>query len=188
MPINPAFRRALPHRRSIRLHTTESSLTHIDEKTNRPKMVNIASKPLTERQATATALVNLTPQIYTLLTQTSSTRPLSPKGDIFTTAQLAAISAAKQTPHLIPLCHSVPLAHVSVDLTLHATPPSIKIMSTATTTAAQTGVEMEALTAASVAALTVYDMCKAGGKGMTITNIQLESKTGGTRGDYERQT
>lgn len=151
-------------------------------------MVNIGAKPESQRTAIASARVNLGDSIYELLKSSLSKggRAESAKGDVFTTAQLAGIMGAKQTAALIPLCHPVPLAHVSVDLTLEEASRSVRIATSATTTAAQTGVEMEALTAASVAALTVYDMCKAGGKGITISDIQLEHKSGGVGGDFQR--
>lgn len=147
-------------------------------------MVDVSPKPATARTATAQATVQLPPPIHHLLhssLQSSSKTASSKKGDVFTTAQLAGILAAKQTPSLIPLCHTVPLAHVSVQLTLQS--DHVDIIATATTSPAQTGVEMEALTAASVAALTVYDMCKAGGKGMKIS-VSLKSKSGGQGGDW----
>ena len=107
----------------------------------------------------------------------------TPKGDPLETARLAGIMAAKRTSELIPLCHPLPLTHIDVHATLEETGV---VLQAEVSTNAQTGVEMEALTAVSVAALTVYDMCKALEKGMTITDVRLESKTGGKSGDYER--
>jgi cyclic pyranopterin phosphate synthase len=108
----------------------------------------------------------------------------TPKGDPLETARLAGIMAAKRTAELIPLCHPLPLTHVEVRATLEE--DGIHLESTVATNA-QTGVEMEALTAVSVAALTIYDMCKAVDKGMVISDVRLESKTGGKSGDYFRQ-
>lgn len=144
-------------------------------------MVDVGDKEQTRRTATAEATVRVGPVVHGLLR-----RNVSPaaKGDVFSVAQLAGIMGAKLTPQLIPLCHAVPLAHVGVDLVLHPSSPEVTISATASTGAAQTGVEMEALTAASVAALTVYDMCKAASKEMCITDIRLLSKVGGTSGAY----
>lgn len=108
----------------------------------------------------------------------------TPKGDPLEAARLAGIMGAKRTADLIPLCHPLPLTHVDVQATVEDDGVSLKAEAS---TNAQTGVEMEALTAVSIAALTVYDMCKALEKGMTITEIRLESKTGGKSGDYERE-
>ena len=108
----------------------------------------------------------------------------TPKGDPLETARLAGIMAAKRTSELIPLCHPLPLTHIDVKATLEDSGVTLEAE---VSTNAQTGVEMEALTAVSVAALTVYDMCKALEKGMTITDVRLESKTGGKSGDYERR-
>ena len=107
----------------------------------------------------------------------------TPKGDPLEAARLAGIMAAKKTAELIPLCHPLPLTHIDVQARIEETGVAIEAE---VSTNAQTGVEMEALTAVSVAALTIYDMCKALEKGMTITNIRLESKTGGKSGDYSR--
>jgi cyclic pyranopterin phosphate synthase len=108
----------------------------------------------------------------------------TPKGDPLEAARLAGIMAAKRTSDLIPLCHPLPLTHIDVRATLEETGVALQAE---VSTNAQTGVEMEALTGVSVAALTVYDMCKALEKGMTITDVRLESKTGGKSGDYERR-
>ena len=108
----------------------------------------------------------------------------TPKGDPLEAARLAGIMAAKRTSELIPLCHPLPLTHIDVRATLEDSGVALEAE---VSTHAQTGVEMEALTAVSVAALTVYDMCKALEKGMTITDVRLESKTGGKSGDYERR-
>lgn len=147
-------------------------------------MVDITNKPATSRLAKASAKVDLGETIYKTLLKTTSTQTdaMSKKGDVLTVAELAGIQAAKATSLLIPLCHSVNLTHVSVTASLQ-TPHHVHIEATAATTG-QTGVEMEALTAASVTALTIYDMCKAGGKGITIHDIRLEEKLGGRSGHF----
>jgi cyclic pyranopterin monophosphate synthase len=142
----------------------------------RAKMVDVSSKSATRRQAEASAFVVLQPSVLEAL-------PKNPKGDPLEVARLAGIMAAKKTSDLIPLCHPLPLSHV--DVTLRLCENGVAIGSTVTTTAV-TGVEMEALVAVSVAALTVYDMCKALDKGIAIRQIVLESKSGGKSGDYHR--
>jgi cyclic pyranopterin phosphate synthase len=143
-----------------------SELSHVDEEGG-VHMVDVGSKPLSRRRATARATVRMTAETATRL------RDL-PKGDALATAQLAGIMAAKRTSELIPLCHPLPLSHVSVDLEVGV--DGVEIAATAETTA-QTGVEMEALTAASVAALTVYDMAKAIDKSMVVEDVRLVEKT-----------
>lgn len=153
-------------------------------------MVNIGNKEATTRSARAEATVHVGEKICRLLKASQSaggSSPHSSKGDVFSVARLAGIMGAKQTSSLIPLCHPVELAHVGVELWLESGRNEVRVEATATTTPARTGVEMEALTAASVAALTVYDMCKAGGKGMTIRNVQLIEKTGGRSGVWRRE-
>jgi cyclic pyranopterin phosphate synthase len=140
-------------------------------------MVDVSAKPPTIREARASALVVMTPEVLNALSR-------NPKGDPFETARLAGIMAAKKTSELIPLCHPLPLSHIDVEL--RQCENGIAISSTAKTTA-ETGVEMEALVAASVAALTVYDMCKALDKGIEIREIVLEKKSGGKSGDYVRK-
>jgi cyclic pyranopterin phosphate synthase len=130
-------------------------------------MVDVGDKPMSRRRAVAAAEVRMSPQ-------TSRRLHDLPKGDALATAQLAGIMAAKRTSELIPLCHPLPLSHIEV--TLDVQDGVVGIVAVAETTA-QTGVEMEALTAASVAALTLYDMCKAVDKGMTITDVRLIEKT-----------
>jgi cyclic pyranopterin phosphate synthase len=154
-----------------------SSLTHIDEH-GRAKMVDTSEKQLTARRAVASGRV-----IMSVDTVGAIRNQTTPKGDPLETARLAGIMAAKQTAELIPLCHPLPLTHVDVRAELQETGVYLEAE---VSTHAQTGVEMEALTAVSVAALTVYDMCKALDKGITITDIRLESKTGGKSGDYRR--
>jgi len=143
-----------------------SELSHVDE-SGSVKMVDVGGKPLSRRRAVASVQVQMAEATSRRL------RDL-PKGDALATAQLAGIMAAKRTSDLIPLCHPLPLSHVEVTLDVQDGP--VEIVAVAETTA-QTGVEMEALTAASVAALTVYDMCKAVDKGMTIGELRLREKT-----------
>ena len=156
-----------------------SQLTHLDEQ-GKVKMVDTTAKSITARRAVASGRVLMSPE-----TVSSVKAHQTPKGDPLEAARLAGIMAAKRTADLIPLCHPLPLTHVDVLATIEATGVYLEAE---VTTNAQTGVEMEALTAVSVAALTIYDMCKALDKGMTITDIRLESKTGGKSGDYQRQT
>ncbi len=144
-----------------------SDLSHIDEPTGAVRMVNVGGKPFSRRRAVARAVVHMRPETAARLDDL-------PKGDALVTAQLAGIMAAKRASDLIPLCHPLPLS--VVDVRLVTGPEGVTILATAETTA-QTGVEMEALTAASVAALTVYDMAKAIDKEMTITDIALVEKT-----------
>jgi cyclic pyranopterin monophosphate synthase len=155
-----------------------SQLSHIDDE-GRVAMVDTSAKPFTARRAVASARVLMSPQTVAALREGRT-----PKGDALETARLAGIMAAKRTAELIPLCHPLPLTHIDVRAKL--TEKGV-ILEAEVATAAQTGVEMEALTAVSVAALTVYDMCKAVDKAITITDIRLERKTGGKSGDYARQ-
>jgi len=150
-------------------------LSHYDRK-GCAKMVDVSGKPPSRRQAEASAFVLLKPEVLQAL-------PKNSKGDALEVARLAGIMAAKRTAELIPLCHPLPLSHI--DVTMRLCENGVAITSQVTTTAA-TGVEMEALTAVSVAALTVYDMCKALDKGIEIRAIALERKTGGKSGDYVR--
>jgi cyclic pyranopterin phosphate synthase len=150
-------------------------LSHYDG-AGRAKMVDVSSKKASKRQAEASAFVALKPAVLRAL-------PNNPKGDPLEVARLAGIMAAKKTSDLIPLCHPLPLSHVDVALRLCEN--GVAITSKITTNAV-TGVEMEALVAVSVAALTVYDMCKALDKGIAIREIVLESKSGGKSGDYTR--
>ena len=152
-------------------------LTHID-KEGRARMVDVGDKPVTTRTAVASGFVRMSAATVCAIRQHQL-----PKGDPLEVARIAGIMAAKRTSELIPLCHPLPLNHADVQLEI--TDDGIAITATARTDS-KTGVEMEALTAASVAALTIYDMCKAIDKAMVITDIRLESKTGGRSGDYER--
>jgi cyclic pyranopterin phosphate synthase len=151
------------------------SLSHFDS-TGRAVMVDVSGKSATRRQATASAFVELSPAVLAAL-------PQNPKGNPLEVARFAGIQAAKQTSSLIPMCHPLPLSFV--DIATEITPIGIEILATVATSG-PTGVEMEALTAASVAALTIYDMTKALDKSIVIRNIQLESKSGGKGGDYKR--
>ncbi|MEB3268097.1 MAG: cyclic pyranopterin monophosphate synthase MoaC, partial [Leptolyngbya sp.] len=158
---------------------TSSPLTHLDAQ-GAAHMVDVSAKAATVRQAIAVGEIRM--NAATLATiQAGNT----PKGDVLTTARLAGIMAAKQTANLIPLCHPLPLQKIAVDFTADAELPGYRIQATVRTKA-ETGVEMEALTAVSVAALTLYDMAKALDKAMTISGVQLLSKTGGKSGDYHR--
>jgi cyclic pyranopterin monophosphate synthase len=152
-----------------------SKLSHFDAR-GRAAMVDISAKPATRRVAEASAFVVMSPEVIKAL-------PGNPKGDPFEIARIAGISAAKRTAELIPLCHSLPLSHV--DVRVHLCENGVSIVSTAATTA-PTGVEMEALVAASVAALTIYDMCKALDKSIEIRQVVLQRKSGGKSGEYRR--
>ncbi|MBL6782167.1 MAG: cyclic pyranopterin monophosphate synthase MoaC [Alphaproteobacteria bacterium] len=153
-----------------------SRLTHFDEK-GQPHMVDVSDKPATSRVATAEGYITMAPDTLQLIRDKGHK-----KGDVLSIAQLAGIMAAKKTDALIPLCHPLPLSHVSVELSLEDT--RIHIISECRLTG-QTGVEMEALTAVSVAALTVYDMVKAVDKSMTIGGIRLLEKSGGQSGHFK---
>jgi len=153
------------------------TLTHTD-KEGRARMVDVGDKDVTTRTAVASGFVRMTPA-----TVETICAHRTPKGDPLETARLAGIMAAKRTAELIPLCHPLALNHADVQLELRD--DGVAITATARIDG-KTGVEMEALTAASVAALTIYDMCKAIDRSMIITDIRLESKTGGRSGDYQR--
>ncbi|XP_049841454.1 molybdenum cofactor biosynthesis protein 1 isoform X1 [Schistocerca gregaria] len=155
------------------------SLTHVD-RTGRAKMVDVGSKPVTERTATARAKVFVGPELMKLVRENGLK-----KGDVLSVARLAGIVGAKQTSSLIPLCHNISLSSVAVDIELDSALNCVIITGTAKCRG-QTGVEMEALTAVSVSALTVYDMCKAVSHDIVISEIMLLAKSGGTRGDFHR--
>jgi cyclic pyranopterin phosphate synthase len=150
-------------------------LTHID-KSGRPKMVDISSKADTQRRAIAKGTVSMKAATLDLIKKGGTK-----KGEVLATAQLAGIMAAKQTPHLIPLCHPILIDEVTVEFKLDEKNSTIEITSTVKSTG-KTGVEMEALTATAVAALTIYDMGKAVDRGMKIANIRLVEKSGGKSG------
>ena len=154
-------------------------LTHLDEHGN-ARMVDVGAKAVTERTAVAQAVVRMS-----RATADAVVRGDAPKGDVLGTARIAGIQAAKRTDELIPLCHSLPLSYVGVEFDVDAASGTLTLTAEART-AAKTGVEMEALTAASVAALTIYDMVKGLEKGVEIGEIVLVRKTGGKSGDWTR--
>lgn len=156
-----------------------SPLSHLDHQ-GQAQMVDVSAKPLTQRTAIAQACLKMKPS--TLATIAAGN---APKGDVLGTARIAGIMAAKQTAHLIPLCHPLPLSQVEVVITADPSLPGYRIEATVRVNAA-TGVEMEALTAATVAALTLYDMAKALEKSMEIQSVGLVHKAGGQSGDYSR--
>jgi cyclic pyranopterin phosphate synthase len=154
-------------------------LTHLDE-SGRARMVDVGDKPTTERRAVARAMVRVSPS-----TAAKVLAGDAPKGDVLGVARIAGIQAAKRTAELIPLCHPLPLSFVGVDGEVDADSGEIVLTAEARTTG-QTGVEMEALTAASVAALTVYDMVKGIERGAEIASVQLLEKSGGKSGEWRR--
>lgn len=156
-----------------------SDFTHFNEQ-GHAKMVDVSEKEITERTAVATAKVFVNENTYELI-KTGGMK----KGDVLTTAQIAGIIAAKKTSEIIPMCHNLPLTGVDINFELDDINHVIKIEATAKCNG-KTGVEMESLTAASVAALTVYDMCKAAQRDIRISDIQLEYKAGGKSGEYKR--
>ena len=155
-----------------------TGFTHFDEQ-GKARMVDVSGKDATERVATARGRVRLQPETLALIEQGQVA-----KGDVLSVARLAGIMGAKRTPDLIPLCHPLALSAVSVDLTLDRAAPAIEISATCRLVG-RTGVEMEALTAVAVAALTVYDMCKSVDRGMVLTDIRLVQKSGGKSGSWE---
>ena len=159
-------------------HQPSEGLTHIDEGGN-ASMVDVADKNVTVREATAVGAVTMSKETLNLIKQ-----GLIKKGDVFTVAQLAGIMGAKKTSDLIPLCHPLPLEKITVELIIEESTSSINIEGYAKTSS-KTGVEMEALTAVSIAALTIYDMAKASDRQMTITDIKVIKKSGGRSGDLD---
>ncbi|MFF6995713.1 cyclic pyranopterin monophosphate synthase MoaC [Streptomyces sp. NPDC008313] len=157
--------------------STQGRLTHIDE-SGAARMVDVSGKDVTARTARASGRVLVSPQVIDLLRGAGV-----PKGDALATARIAGIMGAKRTPDLIPLCHPLALSGVKLDLSV--ADDAVEITATVRTTD-RTGVEMEALTAVSVAALTVIDMVKAVDKGAVITDVRVEQKTGGKSGDWNR--
>lgn len=154
-------------------------LTHLDDH-GRARMVDVGAKPVTEREARASARLLLEPETLAALRAGTSK-----KGDALSTARIAGIQAAKRTPELIPLCHAIALSSVEVRFAFEEEPSAVAI-ETIARASDRTGVEMEALTAASVAALTLYDMLKAMDRGMVIERVQLEAKRGGRSGAWSR--
>jgi cyclic pyranopterin phosphate synthase len=153
-----------------------AKLSHYDA-AGRARMVDVSGKAPTRREAEASAFVQMKPEVLQAL-------PKNPKGDPLEVARLAGIMAAKRTSELIPMCHALPLSHVAVEMTLCENGVAI---TTKVVTTAETGVEMEALVAASISALTIYDMAKGLDKGIEIREIVLERKTGGKSGEYRRK-
>lgn len=159
----------------IKTQLPHPKLSHFDQ-VGRASMVDVSAKPASPRSATASAFVELSAAVLAAL-------PANAKGNPLEVARFAGIQAAKRTAELIPMCHPLPLTHVDVQAEIAA--GGVRITATAATVG-QTGVEMEALTAAAVAALTVYDMTKALDKSIVIREVRLESKSGGKSGDYKR--
>jgi cyclic pyranopterin phosphate synthase len=156
-----------------------SGLTHFDKAGN-AAMVDVSGKAVTSRTATARARVVMAPATMAMIQQGSAT-----KGDVLGVARLAGIMGAKRTADLIPLCHPLPISSVKVDLDADVAASTVEITATVRTTG-QTGVEMEALTAVSVAALTVYDMCKAVDRSMRIEGLRVTHKAGGKSGEFSQ--
>jgi cyclic pyranopterin monophosphate synthase len=166
----------MPLQMPRKLKSQSQSLSHYDA-SGQARMVDISAKQPTRRTATASAFVELSPAVLAAL-------PANPKGNPLEVARFAGIQAAKRASELIPMCHPLPLTHIDIQADIVAGGVSIRAIAATT---AQTGVEMEALTAASVAALTIYDMTKALDKSIVIRAIQLEQKSGGKSGDYFRK-
>jgi cyclic pyranopterin phosphate synthase len=158
---------------------SDHGITHLDE-SGAARMVDVSEKPTTRRIARASACVLMRPATLELIVTGKAA-----KGDVLATARLAGIMAAKRTGELIPLCHPLPIESATVELT--AEPPDRLCVVATAVLSGRTGVEMEALTAAAVAALTIYDMCKAVDKGMVITDVRLDEKMGGRSGHYRRE-
>lgn len=154
-------------------------LSHLDEN-GQAHMVDVSGKAVTDREALASARVKMKPETLNLILQGGI-----PKGDVFSAARIAGIMAAKRTHELIPLCHPIPLS--AIDIRVEVAGDTEVLLYASVKTTWQTGVEMEALTAVSVTALTIYDMCKAVDRGMEINAVRLESKTGGKSGSFKRQ-
>jgi cyclic pyranopterin phosphate synthase len=154
-----------------------SKLSHFDD-AGQPRMVDVSSKDASRRSATAQAELRIRPEVLAEL-------PANPKGNPLEVARVAGIMAAKRTADLIPMCHPLPLAHAEIQI--EEIPTGLRVVASVRT-AANTGVEMEALTAASVAALTIYDMTKAMDKAIEIQNVFLLSKSGGKSGDFQRES
>ena len=175
MKVPPLSTRTREIRWNIGTTSMPKKLSHYDEH-GQTRMIDVSQKQKTAREAEASAFVRMSSAVLRAL-------PDNPKGDPLEVARTAGIMAAKRTADLIPMCHPLPLSHIAV--TLHVCENGVAIASKVKTTA-ETGVEMEALVAASVAALTVYDMCKALDKGIEIREVVLQKKSGGKSGDYRR--
>ena len=161
------------------MSTKDSKLTHINAR-GEAHMVDVGAKASTERRAVAEGFITMEPATLELVLNGNNK-----KGDVLAVARIAGIMAAKKTSELVPLCHPISLTSVEVDLRPDTVRNHIHCISTARTTG-QTGVEMEALTAAQIALLTIYDMCKAVDRGMTITDVRLLEKSGGKSGNWKR--
>jgi cyclic pyranopterin monophosphate synthase len=159
---------------------TEKKFTHLNQE-EQPRMVDVSNKIVTHRTAIAEALIQLGPELAKMLEVTGSTK----KGPAIQTAVIAGIQGTKKTSDIIPMCHPLPLSAVEVDIRLEGEKARIQVK---VKTSHQTGVEMEALTGASIAALTLYDMCKSVSKEMIIESIKLLKKTGGKSGDYTAES
>jgi cyclic pyranopterin monophosphate synthase len=157
--------------------TERPRLSHLDEQ-GHARMVDVSAKDVTAREATARGRVRMAAETLAMIVEARA-----PKGDVFATARLAGIMAAKRTHELIPLCHPLPISGVEVSLAPDHDASTVEIEATVRVTS-RTGVEMEALTAVSVAALTVYDMCKAVERAMRIEDVRLVAKSGGASGEY----
>lgn len=155
------------------------TLSHLDQ-SGRPRMVDVGDKPTTVRTAVAEGAVRMSETAYRLVAEHGVA-----KGDVLAVSELAGTMAAKRTAELIPLCHPIALDHVTVEARLDEGLPGVRVRAAARAVG-RTGVEMEALTAAAVACLAVYDMVKSADRGMEIVGVQLLEKTGGTRGDWKR--
>ena len=156
-----------------------SKLTHLNE-SGAARMVDVGNKDVTAREAVAEGLIHMQPETLRLIVEGGHK-----KGDVLAVARVAGIMAAKKTAELIPLCHAIPLTAVDIELTTDEKRSAVYCRATVRTRA-QTGVEMEALTAVEIALLTIYDMCKAVDRGMTLTDIGLVSKSGGKSGEWRR--
>ena len=157
-----------------------SGLSHFDDR-GQAHMVDVSDKPVTDRMAVAVGAVRMSAETLTLVSEGRAK-----KGDVLAVARLAGIMAAKRTAELIPLCHPLPITRVALELTADPALPGVRIEARVKTSG-QTGVEMEALTAVSVAALTVYDMCKAVDRGMHLEAIRVVAKSGGKSGTFRQE-
>ena len=158
-----------------------TSLTHLDQ-TGAARMVDVGDKPVTHRVAVAGAFVEMAPETLAMIVAGTA-----PKGDVLATARVAGIMAAKRTSDLIPMCHPLGITHAAIDLAAENTPRSGVRITATVRTDGKTGIEMEALTAAAVAGLTLYDMCKAVDRGMVVADVMLLRKEGGKSGVWTRE-
>ncbi|KAK3142397.1 hypothetical protein QOZ80_4BG0345920 [Eleusine coracana subsp. coracana] len=168
-----------PARATYRAEESQPALTHTDS-SGQAKMVDVSQKQDSKRVAIASCKVLLGQTVFNLVASNQIA-----KGDVLTVAKIAGITGAKQTSNLIPMCHNINLSHVRVDLTLNEEDSSVVIEGEATTSG-KTGVEMEAMTAVTIAGLTIYDMCKAASKDICITDVCLQHKSGGKSGSWSR--